>query len=360
LISQSRGLGDVYKRQQQEFYAALATARANDDPLAGLPTEKPKGESAVIAADLYSGIRIAGSAQLEAAEKIDIAGSFLFSNSIPLLMTGVKNLSDTLKDTLPEMEANWAAGNLDLDGFARVLEAVSMTVLSPLVEGAGAAFNIFKRSTGQAPELSSATPASNGLAQLTFSKLTPAQKDAFLKAQTQAEGANKEGTLPNRMNNPGAIMAGKFTAQFGGVAGDKNKVGTFAQFPTLEKGQQAQRALWESESYRDMPLDKALAKWVNPSVSTGYDNYMSSVYKAISSNGPVPTPIPTPSKSEEKSVKKEEVNVQNPADGNSKQGPREQVNRTNESIKVSLNDTLTKQRALLTKVESTRTELSAL
>lgn len=100
-----------------------------------------------------------------------------------------------------------------------------------------------------------------------WSELTDDQKNKLLDNQARAEGATKAGTLPNRMNNPGAILVGKgkgvpeWAKAFGAELGQSNSVGTLLKFPDMEAGRKAQKALWD-RSYSNLTLSQATAKWV--------------------------------------------------------------------------------------------------
>lgn len=118
----------------------------------------------------------------------------------------------------------------------------------------------------------------------TFNQLTKEQQDLFLKNQAQAEGSYKAGTIGNRHNNPGNIIAKSSTevypaqAKFGGVPGETitdktdGKTRTFVRFPTWEAGVEAQRDLW-TRRYGDTPITQALTKWVDPSSNAEMANY---------------------------------------------------------------------------------------
>jgi Skp family chaperone for outer membrane proteins len=103
----------------------------------------------------------------------------------------------------------------------------------------------------------------------TFGSLTEDQKQAFLDAQTKAEGGVTQSGVIREYNNPGAMTwaPGSIAAKWGAVEGEKGFTGadgkrySFAKFPTMQAGQAAQRALWESSGYRDKPLSEALRKW---------------------------------------------------------------------------------------------------
>jgi murein DD-endopeptidase MepM/ murein hydrolase activator NlpD len=108
------------------------------------------------------------------------------------------------------------------------------------------------------------------LSSIKFSDLNEEQKTRFLESQFKSEGA-KPGTLPYDLNNPGAMVYSDWQKEFGGekgrtVTGPDGVTRTFAKFPSMEKGKQAQRALWERK-YGNMPLDQALRTWVSPGTS---------------------------------------------------------------------------------------------
>lgn len=103
------------------------------------------------------------------------------------------------------------------------------------------------------------------LDKLTFNQLNTKQQDALLDAQALSEGANKPGTIPHDLNNPGAMLFSQWQKEFGGkpsttkfLGGDKNK--PFAEFPTKEKGREAQRELWRKKG--DQPIGEALNMWI--------------------------------------------------------------------------------------------------
>lgn len=118
-----------------------------------------------------------------------------------------------------------------------------------------------------------------------FNQLSPMQQDNLLKAQFQSEG-NQKGNLARELNNPGAMVyVGGWQKQFGATPGKKvkgpdGKTRVFAEFPNLQSGVEAQRYLW-SNTYGDVPLSKALTKWVDPSNDKEFDNYKASILAAI-------------------------------------------------------------------------------
>ena len=137
------------------------------------------------------------------------------------------------------------------------------------------------------PESSKETPSYGNV---TFNKLSKEQQDIVLDTQYRKEG-DKPGNLPYDLKNPGAMIYGDFAKKFGakpnydrGTLKDKkgNKI-PFAEFPTLEAGREAQRALWSSK-YGNMPLSKALRTWVAPRNAEEENqlaNYTAGIYKSL-------------------------------------------------------------------------------
>jgi len=113
----------------------------------------------------------------------------------------------------------------------------------------------------------------------TFAQLSREQQDAFLNKQLEVESGGNRNALAYRLNNPGAMLYADWQKQFGGErAGPGYGVGSvkgkFAKFPTMEKGREAQRALWSSPTYANLPLDKALNLWVTGDPNKDYDKNM--------------------------------------------------------------------------------------
>jgi hypothetical protein len=141
----------------------------------------------------------------------------------------------------------------------------------------------------QTPEQIPSTDVSSSLSNVKWKDLSEQQKNALLNAQAKSEGFMTPGTLPNRMNNPGAMLYSDWQKQFGAVPGDSNSVGQFAKFPSVEQGRAAQRWLWENgkpagtPGYANMTLKDALKKWVAPSSeeSAGFQNYIGNILKEI-------------------------------------------------------------------------------
>lgn len=126
------------------------------------------------------------------------------------------------------------------------------------------------------------------LSKVTFSELSEDQKKKLLEKQFEVEG-NKPGNLAYDLNNPGAMVFSEWQKKFGGSPGKtvkdpEGKTRTFAKFPTLEKGKEAQRHLWE-KNYSEKPLSEALKKWVDPGKTEKskkeYENYLKGIYKSL-------------------------------------------------------------------------------
>jgi len=126
------------------------------------------------------------------------------------------------------------------------------------------------------------------LSNVTFSELTEEQKQKLLETQFRMEG-NKPGNLAYDLNNPGAMVFSKWQKEFGGEPGrtvtDKEgNTRTFTKFPTLQKGKEAQRKLWE-KNYGEKPLSDSLKKWVDPGKTKEsqeqYQNYIKQIYKSL-------------------------------------------------------------------------------
>jgi hypothetical protein len=127
----------------------------------------------------------------------------------------------------------------------------------------------------------------------TFADLTVEQQDAFFAEQRKQEGF-KPGSLSYDLNNPGNMLFQPWQKKYGGELdttgrGVGSVKGKFAKFPTLQDGVNAQRALWMSPSYANLPLDKALNKWVTGNPNSDMDvnmkakntNYKNGIYAAI-------------------------------------------------------------------------------
>ena len=124
---------------------------------------------------------------------------------------------------------------------------------------------------------------------LTFSKLTPEQQEILLSRQAIAEGwnatVNGGPSAPNRANNPGALLWGSFAAQNGAIGAIPVEGGKqLALFPDFATGRNAQKALWNSEKYRDMPLPQAIQYW-RTGKTTGDSSAAAVNYQNILLNG---------------------------------------------------------------------------
>jgi N-acetyl-anhydromuramyl-L-alanine amidase AmpD len=125
--------------------------------------------------------------------------------------------------------------------------------------------------------------------------LTPEQKNSFLTEQFKSEGA-KPGTLAYDLNNPGAMVWKEWQSKYGGkpgrtVTGPDGQTRTFTQFPTIQKGREAQLALWESSAYSERPLGEALRRWVSPgneAAEAEFSAYAQRSLNAINRTGPRP------------------------------------------------------------------------
>ena len=85
----------------------------------------------------------------------------------------------------------------------------------------------------------------------------------LLEAMAKVEGfyANSiHKNRPQKNNNPGDIMAGKFTQAHGSIGSD----GRFAIFPDVLTGFKCMAALLKSSTYRGLTIEKALTKWAPP------------------------------------------------------------------------------------------------
>lgn len=111
----------------------------------------------------------------------------------------------------------------------------------------------------QLPGWMGGTPA--GDAGLSFSQLSKEEQDKLLEAQYRMEGGGKADSLVNRLKNPGAMKYADWMKKYGAEKGDKG----FAKFSTMEQGRAAQRHLWESEGYRNLPISEAAKKWTGAS-----------------------------------------------------------------------------------------------
>jgi hypothetical protein len=149
-------------------------------------------------------------------------------------------------------------------------------------------------SGGTQSTVSSLQTAGDGTA-VTFNSLSKEEQERFLMNQARAEGSTKPGSVGQRHNNPGNIIAKSPTevypaqAKFGGVPGETitgpdGKTRTFVKFPSLEDGLAAQRDLWQRK-YGNMPIDQALNKWVDPSSSGEMASYSSTSLAGLRGGG---------------------------------------------------------------------------
>jgi hypothetical protein len=147
-----------------------------------------------------------------------------------------------------------------------------------------------------------------------FKDLTESQKQAFLDAQFKSEG-NKPGTIAYDQNNPGAMVFREEMKQFGGepgktVVGSDGITRTFAKFPTMEKGREAQKYHWD-KYYGEKPLGQSLRSWVTPDKTPeseqAFSGYADRTLKAIEKAGSLPaatvaSPPPAPVVTKKKST----------------------------------------------------------
>jgi hypothetical protein len=181
-----------------------------------------------------------------------------------------------------------------------------LTDFLALITGSGsaeAAINRTPYSGGDTPNYKTIqiSEAERELNKFKFKDLSDAQKKSFFESQFKSEG-NKPGTIAFDQNNPGAMVYRDWMKKYGGepgktVVGPDNITRTFAKFPTIEKGREAQRALWETEFYSDKPMGQALRTWVTPGKTErdeeAFANYAKGGLNAIERGGPVPSPTVT-------------------------------------------------------------------
>jgi hypothetical protein len=132
---------------------------------------------------------------------------------------------------------------------------------------------------------------SGGSGGMTFNQLSREQQDALLAEQRKQEGF-KPGSLSYDLNNPGNIQYTERAKQFGGVRdttgrGVGSHKGTFAKFPTLADGVEAQRDLW-SRKYGNVPLEQAIKKWA-PDAGPSYSQNIIAAATSGKSSGLTPT-----------------------------------------------------------------------
>lgn len=84
-------------------------------------------------------------------------------------------------------------------------------------------------------------------------------------ANTGTGNGSGSGSISFRTNNPGNIKFGDFARSLGAVDSGirASDGGTFAQFPSLEAGTQAQFRLLQSPSYANLTVDAAMRRWSN-------------------------------------------------------------------------------------------------
>ena len=127
----------------------------------------------------------------------------------------------------------------------------------------------------------------------TFADLSPQQQDAFFAEQRKQEGFGP-GKLQYDLNNPGNMVFRPWMKKYGGELDTTGRgvgklKGKFARFPTVEAGVEAQKAVWSSPKFANLPLDKALNLWVTGDPNSEYDegmkakntNYKNAIYASI-------------------------------------------------------------------------------
>ena len=155
------------------------------------------------------------------------------------------------------------------------------------------------RRLANAGKTNSTSPTPVSSTDITFAGLTKEQQDALLAEQRKQEGF-KPGTLSYDLNNPGNMLFSELAKKFGAIQDDTGRgvgslKGKFAKFPTLEAGVEAQRALWLSSGYANLPLNQALNKWTTGKLEgtgePGVENYKNAVFASIGNVAPIPTTV---------------------------------------------------------------------
>jgi hypothetical protein len=145
----------------------------------------------------------------------------------------------------------------------------------------------------QASGNSSSSPSTEP-SKVTFAGLPKEQQDIVLKKQREKEGFYP-GSLTHDLNNPGAMLYSEQAAKFGGVLDTTGRgvgkvKGKFAKFPTLELGTEAQRNLWLSSGYANLPLDQAINRWTTGKLEgtgdPGVENYKKGIFAALGKSQP--------------------------------------------------------------------------
>jgi hypothetical protein len=95
-----------------------------------------------------------------------------------------------------------------------------------------------------------------GMGGKSWSQMSEAEKTSLLAAQRNKEGWYS-GSRSFLNNNPGNIRYGEFARAHGATG----EAGGFAVFPNEAAGTSAQRALWGTSGYANLPLGQALSRW---------------------------------------------------------------------------------------------------
>lgn len=88
---------------------------------------------------------------------------------------------------------------------------------------------------------------------------------SFHQQVQQVNDQNSNLSLAVRNNNPGNIEYGDFVKKYGAVQGTERKDAPgrfYAKFPDTQSGLKAQRDLLKSKNYRNLPIEKALNRWI--------------------------------------------------------------------------------------------------
>jgi hypothetical protein len=123
------------------------------------------------------------------------------------------------------------------------------------------------------PQSSGTLSGVRGTQMIQTASTTPEQKLTFIQAIAKEEGFYVNGSRPQRDNNPGDIVYGRFTKAHGATGGDPR----FAIFPTVDLGWQALRILL-NEHYAGLTVTAALNKFAPP-VENATNLYINNVCK---------------------------------------------------------------------------------
>ena len=242
------------------------------------------------------GVRLASAATLSA---IPVAGWVMAAIDLGLAFWTAWELFELwqeftgAKDKSPEKVKNKTENEFDIGGYLSQLQNSPGISLSNNVTP-----NYYKNAGVTPPtrmgNTTSNSGASAGNGGVTFNQLSREQQDKLLAEQRKQEGF-RPGTISYDLNNPGNIQYSEKAKKFGGVRdttgrGDAQHKGTFAKFPTLEDGIEAQRDLW-SRKYGDVPIQQALKSWA-PYAGANYSQNIISA--ATSENKPTTSVAVTP------------------------------------------------------------------